>query len=153
LAIGTSLGDLSTNGWTKQLTPSRELIHVDIDAAQIGRAYAVTRGIAAPAELFLGRAIECVPRKLPRRFGLRRYQDPTQLSDGAEGLIAPPRALWQLQQMLPEDAIFTCDSGEHFLFAVHYLEALRADSFMVMSGLGSMGSGICAAIGAQLAHP
>ena len=34
-----------------------------------------------------------------------------------------------------------------------YVEARTPDSFMVMSGLGSMGSGICAAIGAQIAHP
>ena len=51
------------------------------------------------------------------------------------------------------DTIFTVDSGEHFLFAAHYLEIDQPDSFIVMTGLGSMGQSIGAAIGAQLAHP
>src|SRR5512144_2050133 len=44
-------------------------------------------------------------------------------------------------------------SREHFLFATHYLETNLPDAFMVMTGLGSMGQSIPAAIGAQLAHP
>ncbi|MEO7097124.1 MAG: thiamine pyrophosphate-dependent enzyme, partial [Polyangiales bacterium] len=55
--------------------------------------------------------------------------------------------------MLPADAIFTVDSGEHFMFATHFLEINDPDSYIVMTGLGSMGQSIGAAIGAQLAHP
>ena len=51
------------------------------------------------------------------------------------------------------DTIYTVDSGEHFLFATHYLEIDDPDAFIVMTGLGSMGQSIGAAIGAQLAHP
>ncbi len=58
-----------------------------------------------------------------------------------------------IQSLLPADTIYTIDSGEHFLFAVQYLEIALPDSFIVMTGLGSMGQSIGAAIGAQLAHP
>jgi len=44
-------------------------------------------------------------------------------------------------------------SGEHFVFATHFLQILHPDSFLAMMGLGSMGPSIGAAIGAQLAHP
>ena len=57
------------------------------------------------------------------------------------------------KQLLPSDTIFTIDSGTHFLFAVQYLETVQPDSFIVMTGLGSMGQSIGAAIGAQLAQP
>ena len=154
LSIGTSLGDISTNGWSKLLTPREAHIHVDIDARQIGRTYATTLGIAAPAELFLDRMLELLPPPLERRsYGVRYYSDAEASVTAVEGRIAPQRALWELQQVLPPDSIYTCDSGEHFLFAVHYLRTELPDGFMVMSGLGSMGSGIGAALGVKLAHP
>ena len=153
LAIGTSLGDLSTNGWSHQLQPRRSLIHVDIDAQQIGRSYTTEIAIVAPADQFLRELSAHVPiADAPRVFGLTRH-DAAAFAAARTGLIAPQRALWELQQALPADTIFTCDSGEHFLFAVHYLESRLADGFIAMSGLGSMGSGIGGAVGAKLARP
>jgi acetolactate synthase-1/2/3 large subunit len=67
--------------------------------------------------------------------------------------IAPQDAVNEIQAMLPRDTLYTVDSGEHFLFAAHYLEINLPDAFLVMTGLGSMGQSIGAAIGAQLAHP
>src|SRR5262249_8971393 len=67
--------------------------------------------------------------------------------------IASQDAITEIQSLVPADAIFTVDSGEHFLFAAHYLEIDHPDSFIVMTGLGSMGQSIGAAIGAQLARP
>ena len=64
-----------------------------------------------------------------------------------------PIDIRETQKLLPKDAIFTIDSGTHFLFAVQYLETVQPDSFIVMTGLGSMGQSIGAAIGAQLANP
>ncbi|MFN0249340.1 MAG: thiamine pyrophosphate-dependent enzyme, partial [Kofleriaceae bacterium] len=62
-------------------------------------------------------------------------------------------AIEKLQSLLPPNTIYTVDSGEHFLFATHYLRINQSDGFLVMTGLGSMGQSIGAAIGAQLAHP
>jgi acetolactate synthase-1/2/3 large subunit len=67
--------------------------------------------------------------------------------------ISPKDAIEELQVMLPADTIFTVDSGEHFLFASHYLKTTHPDAFIVQTGLGSMGQSIGAAIGAQVAHP
>src|SRR5205085_3588615 len=69
------------------------------------------------------------------------------------GRIAPQDALSEIQALLPTDTIFTVDSGEHFVFATHFLEVNEPDSYIVMTGLGSMGQSIGAAIGAQLANP
>jgi acetolactate synthase-1/2/3 large subunit len=62
-------------------------------------------------------------------------------------------ALGEIQKLLPADAIYTVDSGEHFVFATHYLKLVRPDSYVVMTGLGSMGQSVPAAIGVQLANP
>jgi acetolactate synthase-1/2/3 large subunit len=156
LAIGTSLGDLATNGWSPLLRPRHALIHVDIDIAQIGRNYAADLSVAAPAALFMRELCARLPPRLvcdqeiPQ--GVQRHEDPTLLGNGPEDRIAPPRAIWEIQQLMPENTIFVIDSGEHFFFATHYLQIDRPDAFVVMTGLGSMGSSI-SALGIKQARP
>jgi acetolactate synthase-1/2/3 large subunit len=154
LAVGTSLGDIATNGWSPLLEPRRALIHVDIEASRIGRAYRTHLGVVAPAAAFLAQLTERVPRaSAARRFGLRRHADPVSHAASVDGKIAPQQALWELQMVLPSDTIYTVDSGEHFVHAVHHLEVSRPDTFLAFPGLGSMGSGMGAALGAKLARP
>jgi acetolactate synthase-1/2/3 large subunit len=159
LAVGTSLGDLATNGWSPLLKPSRCLIQVDIDGAQLGRAYAPQLAVEAPAEVFFDALLARLPAGRARRagaaapFGVRRYQEPEVRSLGDEGRITTQRALWELQHILPEDTVFTVDSGEHNVFAIHYVTAERPDAFIVMTGVGAMGSSVPAAVGAQLGLP
>jgi len=156
LAIGTSLGDMATDGFARELQASRALIHVDIDARQIGKSYEPTHAIVASAAELLGglaeRIDEVGPSALLREVigGVER-----QVLTSSEKLdrIASHDAIREIQASLPSDTIFTIDSGTHFLFAVQYLETVHPDSFIVMTGLGSMGQSIGAAIGAQLANP
>ncbi len=150
IAIGTSLGDLATDGWTPLLKPRRAFVHVDIDARQIGKSYAPTHALVAPAAAFLGGLAERTARIVPRPpTGVTRF--PMASSDLEE--LAPQDALAEIQSILPHDTIYTVDSGEHFLFATHVLEVTAPDAFVVMTGLGSMGQSIGGAIGAKLAHP
>jgi acetolactate synthase-1/2/3 large subunit len=154
LAIGTSLGDVSTDGFAPALQASRALIHVDIDARQVGKSYAPTHAVVASAAELLGGLAERrqsftpIKRALPP--GVERHFIPSSTKPDR---IAPQDAINELQKLLPADTIYTVDSGEHFLYAVQYLETKHPDAFVVMTGLGSMGQSIGAAIGAQLAHP
>ncbi|HEY5924503.1 MAG TPA: thiamine pyrophosphate-binding protein [Kofleriaceae bacterium] len=154
LAIGTSLGDVSTDGFAPALQASRALIHVDIDARQLGKSYSPTHAVVASASELLGgladRRQDFKPVKRPLPKGVERYAIPSSTKPDR---IAPQDAIHELQRMLPADTIYTVDSGEHFLYAIQYLETTQPDAFIVMTGLGSMGQSIGAAIGAQLAHP
>lgn len=154
LAVGTSLGDLATNNWSGLLHPRRAFIHVDIDAAQIGRAYAANVTIAASAEVFFEAMLERIrPISARNCFGVRRHSEPELSTSTQADKISPARAIWEIEQLLPEDTMFAVDSGEHYFFATHYLATPSPDSFYVMTGLGSMGSSIGASIGLQLARP
>jgi acetolactate synthase-1/2/3 large subunit len=154
VALGTSLGDLATEGWSELLAPSRCFVHVDVDGAVIGRHYAADVAVAGPLAPFLRElGGPAGPRAQREVSGVSWFTDPETTTDGAEGRISPARAIWELQRVLPADTIFVVDSGEHFLFAAHYLRIARPDAFIAMTGLGAMGSSIGAAIGAQLARP
>jgi acetolactate synthase I/II/III large subunit len=155
VAIGTSLGDMATNGFSPHLQAPRALVHVDIDARQIGRSYSPTHSIVASASEFLGGLAERLGEETTLRLralpgGVERH---VLESSARSDRIAAHDAVVEIQATLPRDTLFTVDSGEHFLFAAHYLETNLPDAFLVMTGLGSMGQSIGAAIGAQLAYP
>lgn len=155
VAIGTSLGDMSTDGFSP-LLQSATLVHVDIDARQLGKSYSPTHAIVASAADFLGgladrlgeRTVEGAAPRLST--GVKRFPLP---SSARPDRIASQDAVNTVQSLLPADTIYTVDSGEHFMFSTHYLRINHSDSYLVMTGLGSMGQSIGGAIGAQLAHP
>ena len=151
LAVGTSLSDPGTDGFSKLLRARKEFIQIDVDAMQLGRNYPVTQGLIGDAETLLGQLASRLPRRpAVRSFGVKRHSDPAN-DHGTP--ITPQRALWELQQMMPADTYYTCDIGEHLLFATHYLAIDRPGAFMVMNGLASMGSGFGASLGVQVALP
>lgn len=154
LAIGTSLGDLQTNGWTDKLIPKHELIHVDIDPMRVGRTYAVTLGVAAPLAEFIEALLPlCVAQAVREKFGVRECASAELSESRMPDRISPARALWEIQQVMPADTIYTIDAGDHFIYATHFLNLTAPDSFFCMTGLGSMGASIGGAIGSKLAAP
>ncbi len=154
VAIGTSLGDMATDGFQPGLQ-ARTLVHVDIDARQIGKSYSPTHAVVASASEFFGALVGALgERARPvRELGIAGVERRGLRRSVHQGLIAPQDAVREISAVLPRDTIFTVDSGEHTVIAIHYLETVLPDQFLVMTGLGSMGQSIGAAIGAQLAHP
>ncbi|MEZ4368763.1 MAG: thiamine pyrophosphate-binding protein [Kofleriaceae bacterium] len=151
VALGTSLGDLATDGFSPLIGAGRALVHVDIDARQIGKSYSPTLAVVASAEGFLAGLLTQLPDDVPPRppvGGVRRHPLPSSAT-----AVAPQDILAEIQAILPGDTLYTADSGDHFIFATHYLRLEHPDAYLVMTGLGSMGQSIGAAIGAQLAHP
>jgi len=150
---------MATENFTPKLQGTRALIHVDIDGRQHGKSYSPTHTIVARASEFLTALAHragddaASRRSAPLRAmpaGVERHPLP---SSRKHGRIASHDALREIQEVLPANAIFTVDSGEHFVFATHYLVTNEPESFVVMTGLGSMGQSIGAAIGSQLAYP
>jgi acetolactate synthase I/II/III large subunit len=155
LVLGSSLGDLSTDGFNPALQAA-SLIHVDIDGRQIGKSYAPTHAVVAGVAEFLESldsriAVSNSPARRAAVAGVVRHVLPPAAEDARR--IGPHEVLREMQQLLPADTIYTVDSGEHFTFATHYLKIDHPDSYLVMTGLGSMGQSIGAAIGAKLALP
>ncbi|MEZ4402747.1 MAG: thiamine pyrophosphate-binding protein [Kofleriaceae bacterium] len=151
VVVGSSLGDVATEGWSPLLNARRAFVHVDIDGQQIGRSYQPTHALVAPSAVFLAALLERPPTQVPRLVGsgVARHR----LVPSAGDRLAPHDAIAEIQEVLPRNTIYTVDSGDHFLFATHFLELSYPDSYIVMTGLGSMGQSIGGAIGAKLARP
>lgn len=153
-AVGTSLGDLATDGFSAALKPRHSLVHVDLDPGVIGRSYPADLGVVGCAAAFMRAMLARRPPapRAVRRFGVRTHTDPTVDVD-ATAPIKSSRAVVELQAAMPKGTRFVIDSGEHFLFAAHYLRLERPDQFIAMTGLGAMGSSLGVAMGSMLAQP
>jgi acetolactate synthase-1/2/3 large subunit len=155
MVIGSSLGESATDNWSPLLAAKRNFIQIDAAAERIGRSYPVTIGIVDTVESALSSLIARVgtgPRER-KTFGVKRHEPGSELLVGSEGRISPQRAIWELQQVLPKGTVYTSDIGAHMFFALHHLEINDSRGFMTMLGLASMGSGIGAAVGINVANP
>ncbi|MFZ5893174.1 MAG: thiamine pyrophosphate-binding protein [Myxococcota bacterium] len=161
LVLGTDLDDCAV-GPTPYIAPRGELIHVDLDARVFNRNLDTRLGVVAELGEFAEAMLECV-----RRFGLRNGNirrelkqlrqesafDVPNFAEDESSIITPYRALADLERAGGRQARFVTDIGEHMLFALHYLTADSPDQFLINLGLGSMGSGICSAVGLALGDP
>ena len=161
LVLGTDLDDCSI-GPTRYIAEGGRLVHVDLNAAVIGRNLPTALGVVADLGAFADDLQALVVSE-----GLRhgksqavmrelRHGSPCEHGNFAvdsSARIKPQRAIADLQAAVPENTAFITDIGEHMLFALHYLTARTPDSFTIHLGLGSMGSGISGAIGLALADP
>jgi acetolactate synthase-1/2/3 large subunit len=159
LVLGTDLDDCSI-GPTKYIAEGGRLVHVDSNPNVFHRNLTAHLSVVADVGEFIDLMGDVVAEHALRHGGTTKmlrelkartspFEVPGFASDDAPTLH-PHRAIADLQLAAGPDARFVTDIGEHMLFALHYLTAKGPDSFSIQLGLGSMGSGICSAIGLAL---
>ena len=165
LALGTRFDDRATSAWLPGLTyriPPTRLIHVDIDAAEIGRNFQPAVGIIADARLALEQLLAQRPHRavgrepwLARIDGWRKKWDaatrPPRTSDAVP--IRPERVVADVRRVVPQDGIVLVDVGAHHNWIVSEYEAWRPRTLLQTWGYASMGFGVAGPLGAKLAAP
>jgi acetolactate synthase-1/2/3 large subunit len=165
LVVGSSLGELQTNGWDRRLQPRRSLIQIDIDPREIGKNYPVEIGIVGDARQSLVQLLaelRCTPWSTwtertcdamrTHKLRVGRYLEPGKC-DSESTPLKPQRLIRAMQRILPDDTLFFVDIGNAMLWFPHYYEMRRPASYVINFGLGTMGYAVSAAIGGKLAAP
>ncbi|HEY1692778.1 MAG TPA: thiamine pyrophosphate-binding protein [Polyangiaceae bacterium] len=151
--VGSRLGDIATNGWQTPIAGTVDTIQIDREALLLGRNVPVTLGIVGDARATLEAMLEHCPAGVPPARDTPRCRSVrAELAHSESMPLKPQRAIAALDRAFP-GAIWCSDIGEHLTMALHYLRVDRPDRFHAMTGFGSMGSGIGAAIGMKLARP
>jgi acetolactate synthase-1/2/3 large subunit len=158
IAIGARFDDRAT-GDPKRFAPHAKIIHVDVDQREFGKIKTPTLAIHCDAWLalstFLSR-IKSVERRdwsariseLREKFSQKEAMRPTNGS-----MTKPADWICAAGAALPSDAILTTDVGQHQMWVAQAYPFTRADRWLTSGGLGTMGFGLPAAIGAALAEP
>jgi len=159
LAVGTRFSDRTT-GKLDEFCPDAKIIHIDIDSAEIGKNVDVDIPIVADAKKTLKAIYQLLTNKLQKRESsqwFKRVQEfKEQVNDEisvGEKDLKPPRLMKELRKILPNDAIVATEVGQNQMWAALYFMAYKPRTFISSGGLGTMGFGFPASIGAKVACP
>jgi len=160
LAVGTRFSDRST-GNLDRFCSGKKIIQIDIDTAEIGKNLDVEIPIVADAKRTLKAIYELIIKQLKKRkdsVWFKRVKEvKEQLLNNApieEGKnLKPQTLLKELRKILPEDAIVTTEVGQNQMWAALYYKALKPRTYITSGGLGTMGFGFPASLGAKVACP
>ncbi len=166
LAIGARFDDRVT-GAVGSFCQHATIIHIDYDAAELNKNKRVAHAIRSDA----GEALRYLNKRLAELGHERRAYDtalrPEWYSiieswkrdfpffyENRPGQIAPQRVIEELHALLEgQDALITTGVGQHQMFAGQFYRFQKPRLFSTSGGLGSMGYGLAAAMGAHLARP
>ncbi|EGJ51616.1 biosynthetic-type acetolactate synthase large subunit [Desulfocurvibacter africanus] len=155
LAVGMRFDDRAT-GVASRFCPEAEIIHIDIDASEIGKIKSASVGLATDAAQAL-EALLGMTRQRPRVGWQHRVRQIRQADAALDELntdLRTPRGiLASLAAQLPEDAIIVTDVGQHQMWTAMHYPFRRPRTLLTSGGLGTMGFGLPTAIGAALAKP
>ncbi|OLQ81289.1 acetolactate synthase 2 catalytic subunit [Photobacterium proteolyticum] len=152
IVVGARFDDRVT-GKLDTFAPHAKVIHLDIDAAEFSKlrhAHAPLRGdinVILP-QLELSQDITpWVERSENLRSEFKwHYNHPGDL-------IYAPLLLKQLSDMMPDSAIVSTDVGQHQMWAAQHVQPREPQNYITSAGLGTMGFGLPAAMGAKVARP
>jgi acetolactate synthase-1/2/3 large subunit len=158
IALGTRFSDRST-GKASEFGRSQRIVHADVDRSEMGKNISGVVGLLGDARTVaraLSRGLaERAPRKRSAwldRVGMLKRECACDFDVGGEP-IKPQKVVKELNRALPDDAILTTGVGRHQMWAEHFFEARAKRTFMTSGGLGTMGFGLPAAMGAKVACP
>src|SRR5262249_18038271 len=161
--IGARFDDRIT-GKVASFSPGSTKIHVDIDPSSINKNVRVDLGIVGDAAEVLEALIAAWKRRSPKLDAKALEQWWRQIKEwqardclryqASETVIKPQYALQRLYAAIKDrDAYVTTEVGQHQMWAAQFLKFEKPNHWMTSGGLGTMGYGLPAAVGVQIAHP
>jgi acetolactate synthase I/II/III large subunit len=159
VAVGARFDDRVT-GKVSAFAPGATVVHLDIDAAEISKIRKADIPVVGPLKLVLAELARVLKPEAGRTDAWLRQiaeweeQFPLRYNEDGE-ILKPQRVLEMLQEMAAgrDDFVWTTGVGQHQMWAMQYLECDRPRTFITSGGLGTMGYGIPAAVGAKAARP
>ncbi|MGB3795970.1 MAG: biosynthetic-type acetolactate synthase large subunit [Alteraurantiacibacter sp.] len=159
ICVGARFDDRVT-GRLDAFSPNSTKIHIDIDRASINKVVPVDLGIVGDCGTVLNQLIECWGSRKAADLGEWkaritgwRARDCLAYPEGKD-LLMPQKAVEKLFEMTRDrDPIISTEVGQHQMWAAQYFGFMAPNKWLTSGGLGTMGYGLPAAIGAQLGNP
>ncbi|HJV44397.1 MAG TPA: biosynthetic-type acetolactate synthase large subunit [Bacillota bacterium] len=155
IGIGNRFDDRITMGRTKEFAPNAKIIHIDVDPAEIGKNINTYIPLVGDVKLVLEEAIPKAQKANTQEWvaQIQEWNQQYPFSYKKGDKLKPQHVIQMIYEATNGEAIITTDVGQHQMWAAQFYKFREPRSFISSGGLGTMGFGFPAAIGAQLAHP
>lgn len=152
VVVGARFSD-RVAGSPKQFAAKAKILQIDVDEAEVNKNIHVAAALIGDA----GQILSCLAESLEQQhhrewlseISRRKEQFPLQVGEGLTG----PRVIRELDALTPDDAIIVTEVGQHQMWAAQHYCYRSPRTYLTSGGLGTMGFGLGAAIGAQSAMP
>jgi acetolactate synthase-1/2/3 large subunit len=154
IAIGARFDDRVT-GKIDEFAPHARIIHIDIDPSSISKNVEVDIPIVGDARIVLRELIKHVKKEnyAPWHKKVKGWKEKFPLSYKKGGKLRPQFVVEQIYELTKGKAIIATEVGQNQMWAAQFYKYTRPRTFLSSGGLGTMGYGFPAAIGAQIGCP
>ncbi|SEL75719.1 acetolactate synthase, large subunit [Kosakonia sacchari] len=152
VAVGARFDDRVT-GKLNTFAPHAKVIHMDIDPAEMSKLRQAHVALQGDLNALLPALQQALSIDAWRQYAADLRREHAWRYDHPGEAIYAPLLLKQLSERKPANSVVTTDVGQHQMWAAQHLEFDRPENFITSSGLGTMGFGLPAAVGAQVARP
>jgi len=154
IAVGARFDDRVT-GKVDEWVPTAKIIHIDVDPAEIGKVLPADVPIVGDVQAVLTELLKIVaPVSHPDwRARVGQWKQDYPLHFPADGVLHGQSVIEEIGRVTDHEAIVVTDVGQHQMWAAQFYKCLRPRQFITSGGLGTMGFGLPAAIGAQFGQP
>ncbi len=162
IAVGVRFDERVLSTVMNEWAPNAKIIHIDVDPAEISKNRAAHIGIAGEAKAALGALADAYARVERRHDEAERTawrekvmkwkaDNPYEINTDTDGAIPPQHVVKALYEITRGQAVVATDVGQHQMFAAQHYLFDRPRRWLTSGGLGTMGFGLPAALGAQVA--
>ena len=155
MSIGSRWDDRITPAKIARFCPDAKKLHIDIDSAEINKVVVPDVSVIGDAKQVLQELIKlvvaCDSEEWLEEVQSNRKKFP--LSYKIHGGLKPQQVIDELYKITKGDAIVSVDVGQHQMWAAQFYKTAQPRSWICSGGAGTMGFGLPAAIGAQIARP
>ncbi|MGB9936331.1 MAG: acetolactate synthase large subunit [Methanobacterium sp.] len=159
IAVGCRFSDRTT-GKVDEFAKEAKIIHIDIDPAEIGKNIDVDIPIVGDAKIILTNLVKSITqsRTSLKNVEWSKYLKKFKMSSIPRTSfddipLKPQQIMKEIMEAVDEDTIMTTDVGQNQMWMAHYYLSRKPRTFISSGGLGTMGFGFPAAIGAKVAMP
>lgn len=153
IALGARFSD-RVIGNPKRFAENAKVIHIDIDAAEINKNIRVDASIVGDLKLVLSKLNATLERQNHKEWmntvASLKEKYPLKYDDSR---LSCPFVMETIDKITNGDALITTDVGQHQMWAAQYYRYTKPRTFLSSGGLGTMGYGLGACIGAQVGQP
>ncbi len=154
IAVGARFSDRVAGNRTS-FAAKAKIIHIDIDSSEISKNVAADIGLVGDVGEVLASLNAGAEKTRDEQWihQILSHKARNPLPVGADNKVTPHAIIGELRKLLPPDAIVATDVGQHQMFTAQYFQFSQPRTFISSCGLGTMGYGMGAAIGAKLGNP